>query len=354
MGFILIVISFFNPWMDVLFMLLSFMPLLLDKLSLDKSPLDKQYAYATRNYNLTIFKRICISLFVFLSFFVSPINAAKLEKSITQETKFQAQDLYQALTAEIFNKLGEDNLAVDYYYKLSATNTDPAIAKRVTELATVTGQIAKALDGAKRWVVLKPSNLEANQYLALLYLRNSHFKSAARQLDTIRALIEKTSDQSKPPIAVSGNTFVSSESLTFIGALLAAEAHHDKAFLVFNLYIKEHVSKIKNYAVYQKQQRLIAAQLAMKAKRYSAVIDSLTGLVGLDDKNYVDATVMHAKALHKLRQNGEAIKQLKLIRNHPEANDSHRLELVRLLVLEKQKNKALPILETLVSKHSKR
>jgi len=299
---------------------------------------------------------ILLSNLLCLGFFISPANAGKLEKSLTQKSEFQAQDLYQALTAEIYNKLGEDNLAVDYYYKLSAINTDPAIAKRVTELATVTGQIAKALDGAKRWVVLQPNNLEANQYLTLLYLRNSHFKPAAKQLDTIRALIEETSEQTRSEAVHSdsqNSIFHSSESLTFIGALLAAEAHHKKAFSVFNLYINEYASKTKNHVIYRKQQRLIAAQLAMKAKEYTSVISSLEGLVNLGAKNHVDATVMHAKALHKLRQNSEAIKRLKSIQNHPEANDSHRLELVRLLVLEKQKSSALPILEVLVSKHSK-
>ena len=327
-------------------MLLSFMPIYLVK-----SLQDKQCVYISHNEKRSLFKKIFVSLF--LVFFINPVNAAKLDKSFTQEAKFQAQDLYQALTAEIFNKLGEDNLAVDYYYKLSARNTDPAIAKRVTELATVTGQLSKALDGAKRWVELKPNNLEANQYLALLYLRNSRFKLAAKQLDYIRTLIEQTSDQSEPSIVEYKNTIASSESLTFIGALLAAEAHHDKAFSVFNLYIKEHAPKIRNHFVYRKQQRLITAQLAMKAKLYSAVIDALKGLSGLDGENYVDATVMQAKALHKLRQNNKAIKLLKMIQKHPEVNDSHRLELVRLLVIEKQKDEALPILEALVLKHSK-
>jgi len=41
------------------------------------------------------------------------------------------------------------------------------------------------------------------------------------------------------------------------------------------------------------------------------------------------------------------------IRNNPKSTDSHRLELVRLLVLEKQKKQALPILEVLVTKHPK-
>jgi len=303
------------------------------------------------NYTFLLFFTI-LSIFICLDLASNTASAGILEKTPIQQSKIDAEDFYQALTAEMYSTIGEDQLAVDHYFRLSASNTDPAIAKRVTELATVTGQIEKALDSAKRWVILRPKSLEANQYLTLLFLRNSYFKLSANQLDKIRQLIEESSEQVKHTTNAQ-TKFYSNESLTFIGALLAAEAHHDKAFSVFNLYKKSHISKIENYSLYQKQQRLITAQLAMKAKRYSAAIKALDGLNGLDAKNHVDAIVMQAKALHKLRQNEAAIKQLQSVQNNPQANDSHRLELVRLLVLEKQKDVALPILEALVLKHPK-
>ena len=68
--------------------------------------------------------------FCYLVFVPSPVSAGLLEKSNQKNAKFQSQDLYHALAAEIYNKLGEDHLAVDFYYKLSVSNSDPAIAKR--------------------------------------------------------------------------------------------------------------------------------------------------------------------------------------------------------------------------------
>lgn len=304
-------------------------------------------------YSSTLIK--ILSVFILLGLVITPAFSAKLEKSIHQETVFKAKDFYHALVAEMNLKFGEQSLALDSYYKLSNINSDPAIAKKVTELATVTGQIVKALDGAKRWVEIEPDSLEANQYLALLYLRNNHFKSSAIQLMKIRKLIEKSSEYTDT-IGVtiqSKDQFLSSESLTFIGALLAAEAHHEKAYSVFKLYIKDYLSKSQAHKTYLKQQKLIHAQLAMKAKAYTDVISSLEGLTGLDEKNRVDAIVLQAKALHKLHQNSKAIELLNSIKNHSETKDSHRLELVRLLVLDKQKSLALPVLKTLVSKHSK-
>ena len=323
-------------------------------------PLDNSIAYATpykKPFAITIFPAVLLVSLFLCVFLVTPINAGIQEKSVTEEVevKFESNDLYKALAAEISNTLGEQNIAVDFYYELSANNTDPAIAKRVTELATVTGQIAKALDGAKRWVVLAPNSLEANQYLALLLLRNSRFSLAATQLNTIRNLIEESSihDETSTFTQSQEYSFKTNESLTFIGAMLTAESHHKKAFDVFNLYLENHASKRDGFAQLYKQKTLIFAQLAMKAKKYEEVVASLENLTGLDAQNHVDAKVMLAKALHKLRNNAAGIQHLKDIQNLPEANDSHRLELVRLLVLDKQKKQALPILKSLVSKHPK-
>jgi len=306
-------------------------------------------AFATSCKNL-FFSKKSLVFFLFGLVFVLPIHAGILDKSVTEESKFEANDLYQALAAEFYNEIGDQNQAVDFYYSLSASNNDPAIAKRVTELATATGQISKALNAAERWVEISPNNLEANQYLALLFIRNGHFTSAAKRLDSIRVLIEETSDKLSE---IDNEQFQTNESLTFIGAMLTAESHHKKAYTVFNIFIKNHFSKVQNHSIYDKQRKLIAAQLAMKAKKYTDVVAYLEDLTGLDGLNHVDAKVMHAKALHKLRKNDLAITQLKDIQNHADANDSHRLELVRLLVLNRQKDAALPILKKLVSKHSK-
>ena len=290
---------------------------------------------------------------------ILPFNSAYsgiLDQSDIGNRKVEAESFYQALVAEMSIQVGNKRNALDHYYQLSTNNNDPAIAKRVTELATVTAQIVKAQDAAKRWVEIAPNDLEANQYLSLLYLRNSAFELAAKQLDTIRSLIEKSSnDLSTKQTAKSNHnrSVVNSESLTFIGAMLASEAHHKKALKVYELFLANHFKNLNNYQNYQKQQKLIHAQLAMKAKAYSVVITALDNLTGLDEQNRLDAIVLHAKALHKTHQNTKAINLLSSIQNHPETKDSHLLELVRLLVLDKQKSKALPILKTLVSRHDK-
>ena len=306
---------------------------------------------------------------IFLSCFtlVSPAHARVLNQENTESGNFKAKFLFQALTAEIYREMGDEVLAVEQYQHLALESRDPAIARRVTILAAATGQLPKGLKVAERWVALTPDDLEARQYLALLYLRNNKIKLSSAQFHTIHGLVEQTSlkDQgitdedvknevrelskktslstSKPTKAVKV-----SQGLTFIGSVLAAETHREKAYRVFVDYLKQHESK-----KYHRQQKLIAANLALKAKNYKAVIFELENLKGLDPQNLVDAMAMKAKALHKLNRNSDAIEALMSIKDNPMASDSSRLELVRLFVLQKQKNKALPILQKLILKHEK-
>ncbi len=297
-------------------------------------------------YFLSLILLICFSA-------VSPTQARVLNQENTESGHFKAEFLYQALTAEIYREMGEEVLAVEQYQRLALESKDPAIARRVTILAAATGQLPKGLKVAERWVALTPDDLEARQYLALLYLRNNKIKLSSAQLHTIHGLVEQTSikgDGEKSSEGTSGQVVVVnvSQGLTFIGSVLAAETHREKAYSVFVEYLKKHQSK-----TFYQQQKLIAANLALKAKNYKAVIFELEKLSDLDPQNSVDVASMKAKALHKLNRQSDAIDVLMSIKDNPVAKDSSRLELVRLLVLQKQKKTALPILQKLIVKHEK-
>ncbi|WP_299880934.1 tetratricopeptide repeat protein [uncultured Cocleimonas sp.] len=307
------------------------------------------------------------SVFILCFTLAIPAHARVLNQESTETGNFKAEFLYQALAAEIYREMGDEVLAVEQYQHLALESRDPAIARRVTILAAATGQLPKGLKVAERWVALTPDDLEARQYLALLYLRNNKIKLSSAQFHTIHELVEETfiknegsSDKQEKQELVKHSQKTSllatkvikkvqvSQGLTFIGSVLAAETHRDKAYRVFAEYTKEHKSKI-----YYRQQKLIAANLALKAKNYKAVIVELENIKGLDSQNLVDAMSMKAKALHKLNRNPEAINVLMSIKDNPMVSDSSKLELVRLFVLQKQKKKALPILEKLIVKHEK-
>jgi Flp pilus assembly protein TadD len=273
--------------------------------------------------------------------FVVVLEACNSEASFPpKQVSVNSQEgvpFYNALIGELYIQIGEEHLAVDHYLKAASLSKDSSVSKRVTELATVTGQLKKGLESAKRWVQISPEDVEARQYLILLYLRNNQFKLASTHLHEIYLLLDATKPQ---------NNYDESEALNFIGTLLAAESHHNKAFEVFDLFLKNHTIKESRL-----QQTIILASLAMKAKKYQKVVILLTDLSDLNKKNFVDVSAMQAKALAHLHQDEAAIQILQSIVKNISVNDSTRLELVRLLVRNQQKQKGFEILQELVNKH---
>jgi Flp pilus assembly protein TadD len=273
--------------------------------------------------------------------FVVVLEACNSEASFPpKQVSVNSQEgvpFYNALIGELYIQIGEEHLAVDHYLKAASLSKDSSVSKRVTELATVTGQLKKGLESAKRWVQISPEDVEARQYLILLYLRNNQFKLASTHLHEIYLLLDATKPQ---------NNYDESEALNFIGTLLAAESHHNKAFEVFDLFLKNHTIKESRL-----QQTIILASLAMKAKKYQKVVMLLTDLSDLNKKNFVDVSAMQAKALAHLHQDEAAIQILQSIVKNISVNDSTRLELVRLLVRNQQKQKGFEILQELVNKH---
>lgn len=246
---------------------------------------------------------------------------------------------YQSLVAELYNQLGEPKLTLDYYLPLALKSSDANLAKRVTEIATGSAQLKKGLIIAKHWVELSPKDIEARQYLALLLLRDNQLIESAKQLPFVRNIIEESENVQKNPIAVS-------KGLKFIGALLVGEAHHNKAYKVFESYIKEHGQEL-----YSGQQNLILASLAMSAKKYTKVVSAIENIKENDALYKANVELMKSKALQKLGRYEEAAQLIKSIVNTEETSDSLRLELSRLLIRVGEKKEAGKLLESLVERH---
>jgi len=249
------------------------------------------------------------------------------------------QQFNDALLAEIYNQLGEPILAVRHYNALSVQIDDPAILQRATEIASKTGQFESGLAFSNKWFRLSPDSLEAGQYFALLLLRNEKFAQAADQLQVIRELVAKE-------IQSEGNKGPFDGGLRFIGSMLSVELHHEKSFIVFQHYLKKYGKE-----VHQTQENLILASLAMKAKKYEVVLSSFHNINNARTETIPEIVMMKAKALQKLERIGEAVKGLKSYVENNEASDSTKLELVRLLILDKQKESADNYLKDLVIKH---
>lgn len=297
--------------------------------------------------------KLTLTSILFLSLLllsVNPVQAQRNNSTVQQKQQNEAKVLYQVLLAEMYHQYGEDLKAIDSYQKVLSLTDDFNIAKRATILSTANARFNEALIAAKKWVDLAPDVIEARQYLALLHLRHQQFDSSVSELQQIRELVSAKYLQNNADKEVA-----SREGLAFLGALLAQEAHHEKALIVFEKFLQKDDLQAAKLFNQKPQQKLILANLAMKAKDYRKVVEALSDgkYSGYDEQNKVDAISLKAKALRKLNRSEEAISLLESIQNNKNTADSSRLELVRLWVLNKRKNKALRLLLKLVDKHEK-
>ncbi|MEE9446174.1 MAG: hypothetical protein V3V19_10985, partial [Cocleimonas sp.] len=112
-----------------------------------------------------------VSLPIFKDTFVDESN--NIASNTTDSSiKSQAEQMYLALSAELYNRLESPVQSALFYQKLVKSSDDATLARRATILAATNEQTEKALFNAQKWVGLRDSDLEANQYLALLLLRN--------------------------------------------------------------------------------------------------------------------------------------------------------------------------------------
>ncbi len=120
-------------------------------------------------------------------------SAGKKElSSITQNSAAiqqspQAELLYEILVGEIAGQRGAVDVSAENYLRAARQSGDPRIAERAAKIAVFTGNEKKALEAARRWVTLAPEDTEAQQVVAIMYLRNGQADEAVPFLEQVRA-----------------------------------------------------------------------------------------------------------------------------------------------------------------------
>ena len=249
-----------------------------------------------------------------------------------------ANKINNVLLAELYSQFGQVKLSAKHYQNLVVDSKEVSVAKRATILAAISGQQKEALNAVRLWVDLVPDSLEARQYYSLLLLRNREFNASVEQLHFIRSLVE-SDDKS-----ISMDEY--SKGLKFIGSMLNIESHHHQSLIVYQHYIKKYGTKAE-----QDQQNLILSSLAMNAKKHDIVLSALNSIENKELKNSSKIVLMKVKALQGQKNDGEAVKILKDYVDRYQSSDSIQLQLVRLLILDQQKEIASPYLKALVRKY---
>ena len=98
----------------------------------------------------------------------------------------RAELMYQVLTAELAGKRDQLDVALNHYQQAAIVSNDPRVTERAAVLALIMKENAAALALAQRWLALDPASEQAQQTLALAYLRNGRLEEAAEYLETVR------------------------------------------------------------------------------------------------------------------------------------------------------------------------
>lgn len=292
--------------------------------------------YRSRTVELLVLHLFILAMFVT----AGVVSASEIMEKKTSKKTFDEEQFHQVLLAEFYNQSGKPKLTLKHYLPVALKTDDPIIVKRVTEIATATAQLKKGLKAAEHWVELSPKSLEAQQYLVLLLLRDGQLEKSAKQLHLIRQIVDADLNDTDKRSTIS-------KGLKFIGALLVIESHHDKAYQVYNYYLKQLSSNV----IYNDQKQLILASLAMKAKKYDVVVSALDDMKIAAKEYFSSAATMKVNALKKLGRIDEATDLLQEIVKSGKASDSLRLELTRLFIGIGKKEEAAIILDALVVKH---
>lgn len=117
----------------------------------------------------------------------APVAAAPAPVPPPPERAIPTDSLYPLLLAEFALRRGAFDVALEQYSAQAPLLRDPGVAAHTTHLAQYLAREKEALAAAQLWVELEPDNLEANNTLAILLIRQGrnvqalpHFALLAR------------------------------------------------------------------------------------------------------------------------------------------------------------------------------
>jgi tetratricopeptide (TPR) repeat protein len=121
------------------------------------------------------------------------------EEAEPAERSFPDESLYPLLVAEFALRRQAYDVALDQYMSQAPLLRDPGVSAHTTHLAQFMQREAEALEAVQLWVQLEPDNVEANNTLATLLVRQGRSVEAVPHL----ALVARHAKQANFPMLLS-------------------------------------------------------------------------------------------------------------------------------------------------------
>lgn len=214
--------------------------------------------------------------------------------------------VYDILVGEMAGQSGNVSLAANSYLKAARLSDDPAVAERALRIALFAKHQPAALELARRWAKLAPSNPQAHEALGVLALRAGKATESGRQFSLF---VSQAPDRSAAFEAVS--------------QLLVNEADPQAALAVMNVVVSAN-EKVP-------QAHLAYARLALQAGKRDLSLAQVQRAIALRP-DWTDAEILRAQVRSDMGQMDLAVHELDAaVRRRPKDLDL-RLAYARLLV----------------------
>ena len=246
----------------------------------------------------------------------------------TDDSKYSAQSdlMYEVLAGELSGQFGEVEQALGHYVNAAYLSEDPAIAERATRIAMFAKDWDAGIQAATRWSELSDNNLEINQILGILELRNGNIDGAVPHFEKIM----QAADDSP------------AKGYSIIGAVLAREPDSESAILLLQKLVNIHFENPYGH--------LTLASLAFQAEKYQLTIDESELALGFKP-NLVEARAMRAQALMSLDEPDKALAEMKIIVEETPDNREMRMAYARMLLTTEKYKEATTEFELLLAEN---
>jgi tetratricopeptide (TPR) repeat protein len=219
--------------------------------------------------------------------------------------------MYEVLTGELSDKLGDLEGSKQAYSRASELSDNPQVIERAMRIAIFAKDWPLALKIAHRWSDVLDGNIEAQQVLGVLYLRQGDVDSSAKYFSKVMDAAESSPSQ----------------GYSIVAATLARVEDVDTSIELMNRLVAKNFSNPYGHLSY--------ANLAMKAKRYQLAVDQSELALGFKP-DLSEARVLRARALSLLGDHDAAFVEMQSLVDADPQDFDLRLGYARMLLQAEQ------------------
>lgn len=219
--------------------------------------------------------------------------------------------MYEVLTGELAGKLGDLEGSKQAYSRASELSDDPKVIERAMRIAIFAKDWPLALKIAHRWSDSLDGNIEAQQVLGILYLRQGDVDSSAKHFS---AVMDAAADSP-------------SQGYSIVAATLARVDEVETSIELMDRLVAKNFTNPYGHLSY--------ANLAMKAKKYQLAVDQSELALGFKP-DLSEARVLRARALSLIGDHEAAFLEMQTLVDADPQNFDLRLGYARMLLQAEQ------------------